>query len=523
MKALTDMSREELLQLLTEREAMTAEKFVNLEDHYRSLFCDMNIAFAQHEIICDESGTPRDYRFLCANRCFMEETGIRDPEGKTVRELLPDIEEWWIETYGKVALTGEPVRFEHYGRSTGKHYDVSAFSTERGKFSVLVKDITERKRAEEALRESEAQYSAIVSAFDGLLYVCSSDYRIEFQNEAMKRRTGRDAVGELCYQALQGRDAICPWCVSEEVFAGESVRWTTNSPLDDRWYEVINTPIHRADGTVSKQAMVIDITERKELEAALFQNKQELELANQLLEQRVRERTAELEAAIRAQESFSYTVSHDLRAPLRHMNSFSALMVEDFGEALPPQARHYLDRIRSASGKMGALIDHLLELSRVTRAQLILDSVDLTELAESTMSMFRETDPHRNVKQAIEPGLKALGDEALLRQLLENLLGNAWKYTAKRPCGSIRFGRGRVDTEEVFFVEDNGTGFDMVYQDKLFRPFERLHGSDFEGEGIGLATARHIVQRHGGRIWCEGRVGQGASFYFTLPPAAPPQ
>lgn len=234
-------------------------------------------------------------------------------------------------------------------------------------------------------------------------------------------------------------------------------------------------------------------------------------------EQRVTQRTADLQAAIREQESFSYSVSHDLRAPLRHINSFSAILLEEHGEALPTEAHYYLKRIESASSEMGALIDHLLELSRVSRTALQPGEVNLSEIAAANLLMLAETEPHRRVEQLIEPGIIVLGDHYLLSQLLRNLLGNAWKYTSKKTSARIEFGKAVHFGQEVCFVRDNGAGFDMLYQKNLFKAFERLHGSEFEGVGIGLATAQRIVQRHGGMIWAEGTVDEGATFYFTLP------
>jgi signal transduction histidine kinase len=374
-----------------------------------------------------------------------------------------------------------------------------------------------RRQADDALRESEEHYRAIVMAFDGLMLICSPDYRIEFQNEAMKQHIGHDATGEFCYKALNGLDSICPWCANDLVFAGESVRWVKQSPRDNRWYDVSSTPIKNLNGTVSKQALIVDVTERKEMEDLLISQQNELKQANELLEKRVAERTAELQAAIRTQESFSYTVSHDLRAPLRHINSFSSILMEDHAEELSDEARDYLNRICLSSKKMGTLIDNLLDLSRVSKTKIKLKPVNLSQLADSALSMFQETEPERLVGHVVEQGLTVRGDESLLRQLLENLLGNAWKYTAVKKRASIEFGKTLVSGEEAYFVKDNGAGFDMTYKDKLFSAFERLHGSEFEGMGIGLATARRIIQRHEGTIWAEGRINEGATFYFTLP------
>jgi two-component system, sensor histidine kinase and response regulator len=263
--------------------------------------------------------------------------------------------------------------------------------------------------------------------------------------------------------------------------------------------------------------LISDLSHRKQMEAALLKSQNDLKLANEQLEQRVNERTAELQVLIREQEAFSYSVSHDLRAPLRHMNNFSAILVEEYRESLPAPARDYLDRIRSASRRMGDLIDHLLELSRVGRAQIKVGPVNLSKLASATLNQLQEADPKRLAEISIQKDLTARGDHALLGQLLENLIGNAWKYTSQKPVAHIQFGKTSLSGQPTYFVRDNGAGFDMAYKHNLFEAFQRLHSSEFEGDGIGLATAQRIIHRHGGEIWAEGMVDQGATFYFTLP------
>ena len=236
------------------------------------------------------------------------------------------------------------------------------------------------------------------------------------------------------------------------------------------------------------------------------------------------ERTSQdLEDANRELEAFSYSVSHDLRAPLRSIDGFSQILLEDYAEELDEEGKHYLDRVRSASQRMGRLIDDLLGLSRVTRSALNRRRVDLSALAEEVAGEFREANPERSVGFSAQKGLEVWGDIRLLRVALENLIGNAWKFTSKEPEAKIEFGldeelsrRGRAP---VYYVKDNGAGFEMSYADKLFGAFQRLHGaSEFEGTGIGLATVQRIVRRHGGSIWAEGEVGRGATFYFTLAP-----
>jgi light-regulated signal transduction histidine kinase (bacteriophytochrome) len=240
--------------------------------------------------------------------------------------------------------------------------------------------------------------------------------------------------------------------------------------------------------------------------------------ARQAAEQRVIDRTAELEAANRELEAFSYAVSHDLRAPLRSINGFSQALLEDGAARLDEQDKDYLTRIHGATQRMAQLIEALLALSHITRAELQRQDLDLSAMAKAIAADLQRQEPMRQVAFVIPDGLRATGDPRLLRVALENLLGNAWKFTAKRPQPCIEVGRLRQpDGTLVFFVCDNGAGFEMAYADKLFAPFQRLHrAAEYEGTGIGLATLQRIIYRHGGRTWAEGAVDQGATFYFTL-------
>jgi signal transduction histidine kinase len=233
-------------------------------------------------------------------------------------------------------------------------------------------------------------------------------------------------------------------------------------------------------------------------------------------EQAIKAAKDSAEAANKELETFSYSVAHDLRAPLRAIDGFSQALQEDSAAVLDEEGRGHLARVRAATGQMAQLIDGLLGLSRLTRAELAREKVDLTSLARQAVARFREAEPGRRVEVVVQEGLAAEGDPRLLAAVFENLLGNAWKFTKKSASARIEVGR-MEDGGETFFVRDNGAGFDQAYVHKLFGAFQRLHGADeFEGSGIGLATVQRIVRRHGGKIWAEGEVDRGATFFFTL-------
>ncbi len=264
-------------------------------------------------------------------------------------------------------------------------------------------------------------------------------------------------------------------------------------------------------GRIARMVLAHDITERRLAQQAL-------EHVNETLERRVFERTRELAMSNKELESFSYSVSHDLRAPLQVIDGFGRALLARHAQALDEQARHYLQRIRDNTRQMGELIDDLLSLARVTRTEIRAETVNLAPQAEQIVERLRQRWPERQVTVRIDEDISCSGDARLLAVVMENLIENAWKFTSRVSAATIRIGRRTGESgENIIYVADNGAGFDMAYSSKLFNAFQRLHAvADFDGTGIGLATVHRIITRHGGRIWADSSPGQGATFQFTL-------
>lgn len=264
-----------------------------------------------------------------------------------------------------------------------------------------------------------------------------------------------------------------------------------------------------AIGFISKRAALRE-EERSRAE-------EQISTLNRELEQRVRERTAQLESVNKELEAFAYSVSHDLRAPLRSIDGFSQALLEDYNAQVDQTGQDYLRRVRAASQRMAQLIDDMLQLSRLTRGEMSVEPVDLSAMAGEIVAELKQGEPERQVEIVIAPDAQVKGDPRLLRAVMENLLGNAWKYTGKHSAARIEFGVTEREGSRAYFVRDDGAGFDMQYVGKLFAPFQRLHAmEEFPGNGIGLATVQRIIRRHGGEVWAEGEVEHGATFTFTL-------
>jgi PAS domain S-box-containing protein len=378
-----------------------------------------------------------------------------------------------------------------------------------------VQDITESK-----LAKTQLEYQArLLSKINDAILAADDQYNITVWNHGAELLYGwsaAEAIGRKTTEIVRSemtsaeREGILKQLHESGEYHIELTQYHKNGqPV---YVEASTVSIKNDIGQITGILSVNrDISERKQAE-------EEIRQLNENLEKRIAERTAQLESANKELEAFSYSVSHDLRAPLRGIDGWSQALVEDYGNILDEQAQTYIKRVRSETQRMGTLIDDLLQLSRIARADLYKKKVNLSAIAEVVVARLQETGPAgRQVEFVIQKGLTAMGDPKLLEVLFTNLLDNAFKFTSKKPEAHIEFGQTVVEGAPAYFVRDNGAGFDMKYAIKLFGAFQRMHKtSEFPGSGVGLATVQRVIHRHGGEIWAASEVGQGTTFYFTL-------
>jgi PAS domain S-box-containing protein len=392
--------------------------------------------------------------------------------------------------------------------AVGRHQADGAGTPRR--MSGVVQDITERKQAEEALRDSEARFRAVLdNSRDVIVRFNLESGRYEYVSQSVEALVGyspeqfKNMDGQTALAMIHPDDrAVLQTAQTLSMNDGKAEAEYRQRARNGDWIWISNHMSVVKDSTgkpLYRTSNIRDITELKKAESALQQYTRELEFANNEL------------------ESFSYSVSHDLKAPLRALDGFSEAVLSEYGDKLDKTGKDYLKRVRKASQSMGQLIDAILKLSRVGRAEMYEEKVNLSDMAHSIVEELKASQPGRQAEFIITPGIRVNGDIQLLRILLQNLLENAWKFTAKCQVASIELGVNEKNGERVYFIKDNGVGFDMKYAAKLFQPFQRLHpNSEFSGTGIGLATVQRVVHRHRGSIWPQSEIGKGTTFYFTL-------
>lgn len=464
-------------------------------------------------------------------------TTVKEMEGRSILEYLKGPQDLTERLCGenRAVIAGKIVNSEgSFTDAGGRLHHLESVKSpvyeEDGscdKLLVVSNDVTQRRQAEQALKQNQELLNSIISGTPDAIYVKDTAGKYLLVNNAAERIIGKQAaelLGRSDREVFQREEV--PAILRENRVGHDPAEvelfedTMTDAQGGRRTFLTTQGPLYDAQGNLTGSfGIARDVTEQKLAE-------EEFHKLNEELDKRVAERTEQLELAMKEQESFSYSVSHDLRSPLRHLNSYAAILKEEHSATISREGRELLDRICKASSKMGKLIDDLLELARTSRAPLNEEPIDLSRIATISSLMLRQSDKARRVEFLIAEGIQVLGDKTLLRIVMDNLLSNAWKYTVQEKIALIEVGMELMDGQEVFYVSDNGTGFDMQYKDKLFGPFQRLHGAEFEGNGIGLATVKRAIERHGGTIWAEGEVGNGATFYFTLGKEAlsyPPQ
>jgi PAS domain S-box-containing protein len=520
------------------------------EARYRSLFDNMTEGFALHEILTDVQGRPVDYRFLEVNPAFEQLTGLKrtDLLGRSILEALPGTEGSWIENYGRVALTGEPTHFENFSAALGRWYEVFAFQPAPLQFAVVFNDITGRKRIEDSLRqvrtkaeEGDRMLSALMEyvpegitmADKALNLVRVSRYGIELIGGPHEDMSTEDVAAQwkVCHANGDTPMAFEELPLVRAVQRGEVIKDTEIVHINARGERLpllcTAGPIRDATGNVIGGIVAWrDITERKQMEEELRRSRDELEV-------RVQERTAELEKAnaelgryIRQLEAlnkelqdFVFVASHDLQEPLRKIRTFGDMLATKCAVSLDEASKDYSKRMQSAAARMQNLLNSLLSYSRLATKAEPLKETDLRKSVEVALSNLEIVMEGKNARVEVGDLPTIVADRVQMAQLFQNLIGNALKFNREGDSPHVKIYAQEVGDAYKIYVEDNGIGFEERYLDKIFLPFQRLHGrsSNYEGVGMGLAICIKIVERHGGTLSARSELGKGSTFVVTLP------
>lgn len=451
---------------------------------------------------------------------------VNDVNGKQLDLLLPDWRREFEPALGNDIVAGKSRILAKSTESRGKRKDnsefplavsISTWQIEHQEFlTIIASDTTERKLLEQSARQNAEKLRGLFDAAPDATVIVNPQGEIVLVNAQVTNLFGykpEELIGSTIETLVPERLRSQHSGHRSHYFADHRARpmgaglelFALHKDGHEFPVEISLSPLKTAEGTLVSSA-IRDISDRKRAQDQVRRLNEEL-----------KRRNTELETVNNELETFSYSVSHDLRAPLRAIDGFSQALIEDCGDTLSPEEKSHLQRIRAAAERMGQLINDLLMLARTSRHELHRERINLSQCAQEIWCQLKETNPHRHVTCLISENLEAEGDRTLLTLMLENLLGNAWKFTARKPDARIEFGMTQKDSEAEFFVSDNGVGFDMRYADKLFGAFQRLHdATEFPGTGIGLATVQRVVHRHGGRIWAESAVGKGTTFHFVL-------